>query len=76
MCPYHAQGYCPPSGGACHKFPVVIGESGSWLTNPSIAPYCPSYDYNNGVLDLNKCIANDVQVWTSQVTFVILHVPS
>ena len=49
------QGYC--SGSTCRRFPVVLGESGSWLSNPSIAPYCPAYD--NG--DLALCISNELK---------------
>ena len=49
------QGYC--SGAKCQRFPIILGESGSWLSNPSIAPFCPSYDNGNLVL----CVANEVQ---------------
>ena len=54
---FPTQGYC--TGGSCHKFPIIIGEAGSRMSDPSIAPYCPSY--NNG--DVNQCINNELQVW-------------
>ena len=51
-----SQGYC--TGGTCYKFPILVGESGSRLSDPSIAPYCPSY--TNG--DINLCIMNEMKV--------------
>lgn len=41
-----------------YKFPVVIGEVGSYMSNPAIRPFCPAYNGDK----LVQCITNELQV--------------
>ena len=56
----HLQGYC--NGGDCKLFPVLLGETGSYLSDPAIADQCPGFAGS-----VAQCISNDLQVILSAV---------